>query len=656
MNHQHRHEPEEQTEDSKRVCTVTAAQYLTCSERPVLGRLQPYLSPSPSPTDQNPSPGPAAAEAVSTPAAATAITTSTASTSTASSPSASHCEPAIPAASGASPALPVPSLAPELPVAVVRSECNTNHVSEQSADAMVRVSSPVADRADPESCGSGSPDLRLDEGAEHVNRIKDEPELGKNRTILETRRDAEGEESCPPGLVNKCSAMEEEEEAMDSPVGEQEEGPCLKSSTAGSCAESPSPDRDSSLRSCTSPSSSTTTTTTVPTHQQSQDSPADSPSHEMQLLCNTSVRLTSCSNDSPLHEQNTTSPSHHSDSGIASSASQQDTDPQPVLRQAIDCNNSPADDEHSSDDLPSHHPQNNVKQQSPVPDEASLSSADSSSPPPPPVSLSAPSSRQTAVFKFSSLVSKPVPTVAPGPVVQTTSPIVAHKQDLPVVAVNGTSHSKCSDDDSSSGSHSSASPPPPHSVPVKRPADVLTVTRSDQPDATPDLCFNDGETRAPTVVVLPEPPPAAARRLIHSVASGDHNYISVIDGRDVEWSNHRSHSNHNNSRAADESLLSNHRIDQNHSDLNTRPNKRRKCSTSTSSDNIHTIGIEAPAKNNNNTSSSNSSSGSGSSRAAGDQRDGQRSGVCSESPVESATSAMRNNCKFPIMNGHTYEV
>lgn len=588
----------EETEDSKSACTVTdaAAQRLTCSE-PRAGSSHPYLSPSPSPTGhRQPDSSPEAGDVV-TPSATT-ITPTTAS------PSTSHCLTAIPAASSASPAVPVPPHSPDVSVAVIHAECNTNHVPEASADAMVR--SPVQLRLDPQSPESGSPELQ-DDRPDVVNRV--EEELG---TRLESGRRKEVGEA-----VNKCSTIEDEdEEAMDSPVDGQEDGPCLKSST-GSSGESVSPDRDSSLRSCTSPSSSTT----ARTHQQSQDSPADSPTHEMQLLCNTSVRHS----DSPLHEQNT-SPSHHSaDSGIASSASQQDTDPQPVLRQAIDCNNSPAGDTTDR--------RLDGQRDECLQDEASLSS-DSSSPP-----LSLSSSRQTGVFKFSSIVSKPVPTVAP--VVQTTtSPIVAHKEDVtPVVAVNGSSHSKCSDDDSSCSSVS----PPPHCVPVKRPADL--VSRSDQPDTTPDLCFNDGETR--TVRVLPEAP--SIRRQNHSVASGDHNYISVIDGRDGQQ-NHRNHS----ASRPEESLLSNHRIDQNHSDLRTRPNKRRKCSSSTSSDNIHTMGLESGVRNNSTNSNNNSTSGSSSGSGSSGRGSGDQNSHCSESAVDSAS--LRNSCKFPIMNGHTYEV
>jgi hypothetical protein len=365
----------------------------------------------------------------------------------------------------------------------------------------------------------------------------------------------------------------------------------------------------------------------------------------MQLLCNTSVRQSSSSNDSPLHEQNT-SPSHHSDSGIASSTSQQETDPHPVLRQAIDCNNS-ADDHNSEDERqPDEHLKTSSSSGGDHSDSLSSGSPWRTSPPLPADESASSGSQQTpVVFKFS-------PAIAD----RTTSPIVAHKEiDCgagPLVVVNGTSHSRhsnCSDDEDSS--HST----PSHTSSVA--PDAMSVTRPDQPDTMPDLCFNDGETRPPPDPVQPEPPPV--RRQIHSVAAGDHNYIVIsersagADGRDVRP--HQNH-NHNNSssrsrkssgRPADQS---NSRIEQNHSDLSLRPNKRRKCSSSTS-DNMQTAGVEVADRNNiiitsNNNNNNNNSS---SSRPAVDQR----SAVCSGG---SESPAIRNSCKFPITNGHTYEV
>ena len=580
-------------ENSKSVCTVIAAQYLTTCERP--GSSQSYPSPSSSPSGLQLD--------VSNPCAGVTAVTSTVTAATASSPS--HCLPAaIPAASAA---VPVPCGSTELS-AVIHSECNTNR-AEKSADA-IRVTDS-ADEADerirPEPSGSGILSIATSDA---VNRIKDDDSDSMHRMDVDEIPNPEAEDTPVSGPVMNCSEIEgaedeEDEERIGSPVL------CSKSGSS----ESPSPDQDSSLRSSASPSSMTTGRT----HRQGQESPADSPSHDVQLLCNTSVRQSSSSNDSPLQEQNT-SPSHHSDSGIASgsSASQQETDPQPVLRQAIDCNNSA--DEHNSDD-------ERVKNNSGSShDEASVSSESSWRTSPPPPASSASSSHQTPVFKFATAASA-------GPVAQ-TSPIVAHKEESPpVVTVNGTSHSKCSDDEDSSGSAT-----PPHSSPVA--PDAMSASRPDQPDTTPDLCFNDGETRPFDAVVLPEPP---VRRQVHSVASGDHNYIVMSEpGVRGDWGQNHSRSRNNSSgRLPEETSLPNNRIDQNHSDLSTRPNKRRKCSSSTSSENIQTIGLEVADRSNNNSSSS---------RAVD-----QRSGVCSGGSGVDAP-AIRNSCKFPIMNGHTYEV
>lgn len=617
-------------ENSKSVCTVIAAQYLTSSTEPP-GSSQSYLSPSSSPSGHE--------RDISDPCSgAAAVTVTSITAATTSAPS--HCLPAaIPAASFASAAVPVPSGSTALS-AVIHSECNTNH-AEKSADAIRVTDSAEADeRIRPEPCDNRIVPLPIGK-LDDVNRIKNDETVSGNRVDAVTKSNSEAEDAQATGSVMNCSEIEGEDEEEEERIGSPDrDGPCSKSS------DSPSPDQDSSLRSSTSPSS----TTTARTHPQGQESPADSPSHDMQLLCNTSVRQGSSSNDSPLQEQNT-SPSHHSDSGIASSASQQETDPQPVLRKAIDCNNSA--DEHNSDDErhPDDHTEHVKNNSSSSHDEASVSSESSwrTSPPPllpvAPLSSASPS-HQTPVFKFSTTVSKPVLTAAAGPVVQ-TSPIVAHKEEssagsAPVV--NGTSHSNCSDDEDSSRSSAT----PPHASPVA--PDAMSVSRPDQPDTTPDLCFNDGETRPldPDVVVLPEPPPV--RRQIQSVASGDHNYIviseqSVVDGRD--WEVRQNHRSRNNSgRLPEETSLPNNRIDQNHSDLSMRPNKRRKCSSSTSSENIQTIGLEVADRSNNNNNNSSSS-------RPVDQS--QRSGVCSSGSAVDAPP-IRNSCKFPIMNGHTYEV
>lgn len=185
--------------------------------------------------------------------------------------------------------------------------------------------------------------------------------------------------------------------------------------------------------------------------------------------------------------------------------------------------------------------------------------------------------------------------------------------------------------------------------------------------------------------------PPAAR---NSVAYGDHNYISVIDGEESSgWSgsssrmqqNHssinrtvsRSHSSQDSSSdgasngTSDESeeriAIRNHRIEQNHSDLNNlRPNKRRKrsnSSTSASSENSESPSAATRAAESgccpDGSISSNSNSNSGVvSRPAVDSPPSSQqrssSSVCSTSGsgVDSGPG-LRNSCKFPLMNGHT---